>query len=86
MAHAGIVVAVSGSDYSSIGSVIAHQGGLRCTLDAELRYWEPDKYLPFGATVGIPRIYLVVRDIAPASKALPRLDSTPAIVFKNPYF
>jgi hypothetical protein len=83
MAHAGIVVAVSASDYASIGGAIAGGGGLRCSLDAELRYWEPDKYLPVGATVGIPRVYLLVRDIAPASKALPRLDATPAIVFKT---
>ena len=83
MAHAGIVVAVRAADYASLGGSIAENGGVRCSLSGELRYWNADKYLPVGATVGIPRIYLHVSDIDSVSSNLPQLDATPAIVFST---
>ena len=83
MAHAGIVVAVQANDYASIGGLIAEHGGIRCSLAGELRFLNTDKYLPVGATVGIPRIYVLVDDIDGLSPNLPQLDATPAIVFST---
>jgi hypothetical protein len=83
MAHAGVVVALRSSDYGSLAASIAERGGTRCTLLGELRYWNVDRLLPLGATVGIPRIYLQVSDIDPSAGKMPRLDATPAIVFKS---
>ena len=83
MAHAGIVVAVRANEYASIGGSIAEHGGIRCSLAGELRYWNTDKYLPVGATVGIPRIYVLVDDLDGLSLDLPRLDASPAIVFST---
>lgn len=83
LAHGGIVVAVRAGDYATLGARIAERGGARCSLTGELRYWNADKYLPFGAEVGIPRLYLLVDDLDIGADKLPNLDATPAIVFSS---
>jgi hypothetical protein len=83
-AHRGIVVAVSSDDYAVVAERIADDGGIRCTLSGEVRFWRPDDSLPLGVAVRVPRIYVLVDELAtPRRDGLPKLDVTPAVVFTS---
>lgn len=89
IAHRGFIVAMREDEYSKISPIISTQGGIQCSLDGSLNYWNSQfKFegnpLFFGQEV--PRVYLSLDRVHKISRERIPIGSftvTAAVIFSH---
>jgi hypothetical protein len=88
VAHRGFIVAMREADYSQISQSLSTHGGIRCSLEGTLYYWNSqfnfeDNPLFFGQEV--PRVYLTLDRIHNAREIVSPglLNVTAAVIFSH---